>query len=692
LYNKRFFIEDSYYKALKHIVRKVFTVGAFNVPLVIKMWKDFVNYIFIKYSQSEVLEQPKRTKFNFFFKLEPIIKVQCTSGRLAPWKPLLMDQGTASEILFKEQILKQDKLELQALAHLISSRQFPTGDLKTQLRALEKFQAVVTSDYKPDATILTDIYYAARIIGRRCRKAGPGPIRSAHISMHGAGSLFYSIEEGGRAEEILDFIYPTLTRIPEEDREVSLPFIKLKEHKGVPLWRTWCRHEIYEGYPDIDFGAECPDTIGGFRAFRQGFDEAIGLQILCCAYISMRDDTAGVSEIPIRVLAVPEPGAKTRIVTTGPFWLYVLQQSQAHVTRAFLASHPSAISGMVRADQAWHYLYQICKARPFFEKGFACLSSDLENATDAIPRPIAQQLWRGFIEGLGYTGALLDIASDLLRKDRMCLAPNTSFVATRGVFMGEPLAKTILTLLNLSCEEIAIRQYLNCDFETPVQVPWRCFSVAGDDHIAIGPKDYLRGITRAHLRAGSMISAPKHAISELVVRYCEKLLDIRNIFELSWTPKTINDSTSKYIKSPFVDSIKVRLLSPCSKNNEKYNDRNTAIGKAKSLGKTLRWLNSDLFHWKWIRMVRDRFFTRMGPLMPDLTSGVYWHLLLPEVFGGVGLWLDHDIQDLARRLPAPSRSLLQAVALEPTSSRTQELLALFKGFTSNKSYRGYSLT
>jgi hypothetical protein len=138
-----------------------------------------------------------------------------------------------------------------------------------------------------------------------------------------------------------------------------------------------------------------------------------------------------------------------------------------------------------------------------------------------------------------------------------------------------------------------------------------------------------------------------------------------------------------------VDSKKERLLSPCSKNNEKFNDRNTAVGKAKSLGRTLRWLNADLFHWKWIRMVRDRFFTRMGPFLPDISSGVYWHLLLPESLGGLGLWLEEDIPNLTRLLPAPSKKLLQEVFEDNVS---KDLIALFRGFTSNKSYRGYLLS
>jgi hypothetical protein len=655
------FITPLGYKALKRLVRKVFAVGTFNLPSVMKMWKDYINYVFIKLSESETLEKPS-LESNIFGFLYPQIRL------------IVGDEDSRKQALEK-------------LAHLISSRQLPTGDRKTESQALIKFRETVTSDYKPDAMILNDLYEASRIIGRRCRIAGPGPIRSAHLSMSCAGSFTNTILEGGRGQEIIDSITPILTVIPTEDCEHSLPFTVLKERKGVPRWRTWCRAEIYEEFPDVNFGDGTPDTIGGFCPFRQGFDESIGLQILACAYLSMIDDTQGVSEIPIRVLTIPEPGCKARIVTTGPYWLYVLQQSQAHVTRAFLASHPSAKSGLVRADQAWHYLYLISNARSSFKDDFACLSSDLESATDAIPRIVAKQLWKGFIDGLGYTGYLLDVAADLLIKDRLCLVEtNDTFVATRGVFMGEPLTKTILTLLNLSCEEIAIREYLGYDYAKPVQVSWRCFAVAGDDHIAIGPMDYLHGITRTHIRAGSLISVTKHAVSKRFVRYCEKILDINNIRNLNWTPKTINNGLSEYNQSPFVDSIKVRLLSPCSKNNEKFNDRNTAVGKAKSLGRTLRWLNRNHFHRKWISMVRDRFFIRMGNLLPDRSSGVYWHLLLPEILGGLGLWLEEDIPDLTINLPEPTKLLL-----EELDTISAEKLTLFRGFTSNVSYRGYSL-
>jgi hypothetical protein len=133
----------------------------------------------------------------------------------------------------------------------------------------------------------------------------------------------------------------------------------------------------------------------------------------------------------------------------------------------------------------------------------------------------------------------------------------------------------------------------------------------------------------------------------------------------------------------------MRLLSPCSKTNDSFNDKNTAIGKGKSLARTLAWLNPKYFSKKFVRLIRDRFFQRMGPLMPDTSSGVYWHLLLPEFLGGLGFNQPTDLEDLAAKLPAPTRALIKDLA---NGVIVENQLELFQGFTRNKSYRGYEMS
>jgi hypothetical protein len=312
-----------------------------------------------------------------------------------------------------------------------------------------------------------------------------------------------------------------------------------------------------------------------------------------------------------------------------------------------------------------------------------------QEATDHIPHEVGKALLNGFIEGLGIVSPLFDLAIELLCSPRLILLDhfNEVFESRRGVFMGEPLTKTVLTLLNLCCEEVSIRKFLHLDFETPVQVSWRCFAVGGDDHIAYGPLPYLEGITETHLRAGSMISDTKHSISTKLVNYCEKLLEVSK-FRSFTDPQSVNNGVEGYRASPFIDSIKVRLLSPCSKNIDIVNDRNTAIGKGRSLGKTLRWLNSVTFPTKWVKMVRDRFFHRMGRFLPVKSSGVYWHLLLPGSLGGLGLWLEDDIVELQYKLPAVTKSLIEEIT---NCTISASFLDAVRGLTSNSSFRGYDI-
>jgi len=666
LFDSSIFMRGKEYPLLKILVKKIMITGSYGLRDIMSMWKDFVNYILITASESETRDRPQINANNVFRRLLALERIQrVLTGNY-------------------------DKHDLEGLAHLSSTRQLPAADRKACSRAMQVFRSTVTEAYGPDDSILTDLYEAARLIGRRCRKAGPGPEGAAHISMSSAGSFFRTTKEGGRAQEIIETCKPILSYRPLADEIIETPMGRMFCPKGEPRFRHWCRESVLTEHPDLTFGDLSPEILRSARVYYIGLDEAIGSQLIVCAFLSYKEEVwanEGKSNgIPVRVLAVPEPGFKARIVTTGPYWVNILQQATAHVTRAFLASHPSAECGLMRVDQAWQYLYLIAKAKDF-PKGSKCLSSDLKEATDAIPKEVAKQLLLGFRDGLGILSPLYDIATEILCSNRLIVCKDEVYTASRGVLMGEPLTKTVLTLLNLSCEEIAIRKFLKVDYRHPVQVPWRAFAVGGDDHIAVGPVEYLNEITRTHLRAGSKISPTKHSVSSRFVRYCEKLLEVSKMFN-GVNPKAINDSYSGYESSPFVDSVKVRLLSPCSTNIEIVSDRNVAIGKAKQLGRTLRWLNNTSFPTKWVKMVRDRFFQRMGPFMPENTSGVFWHVLLPEYLGGTGLWLEQDLQDLVLKLPAPSRLLVKEFA---EGSADPETLELFKGFLSNNSYRGYSL-
>jgi hypothetical protein len=210
-------------------------------------------------------------------------------------------------------------------------------------------------------------------------------------------------------------------------------------------------------------------------------------------------------------------------------------------------------------------------------------------------------------------------------------------------------------------------------------------SLIQNDHIAYGPMAYLDKISDIHKRLGSKISKQKHGISDIAVKYCEKILYLKGR-NLSITPKAINYSDQSYEDSIFVDSIKVRLLSPISKSIDIQNDRNIAIGKAKSFGRTLRWLNPTFFNRKWVEMVRTRFIRRMKRYLPMEGTSLFNQILLPEELGGLDLYLTGELASIIEKCPIPTQQFVFKLI---RGEGNFLLCRRFKTFTSNGIQRGY---
>jgi len=658
-------------KTIRYLVRTILTVGSYGVGTVMMYWKEFCNFLYNRAAQFET-ELPVPGPRNFFFRA-------------------LKSHPKILRILEGE----MDKALCEDFAHLTSTRHLACGDHKAEKAAKRKFLQTVETPYLTDVGYLNTIHETAKRIGEKCANL-PG-VRSGrpHISLNCAGSYYETVKDGGRGKEIRDAISPILKHRPTEDEKIDTPFGLLECPKGEPRWRYWARRTPYVWYPDIDFGEVITEEYFGringeeYHLFYQGFDEFIGKQILVCAYLEYRAWSMTGLGIPCRVLTVPEPGYKARIVTTGPFWLTVLQQSLAHLVKTYLGAHPSARSSLQKTDQAWQALYLMSGKE--YPKDFLCLSSDLSEATDHIPKEVGVTLLSGFIEGAGIRSKMIEMCLDILRMDRTFISSEgVSEKQTRGVMMGEPLTKGVLTILNLVVEELAMRDYLQVSvtqrfYESP---KWRTYHVGGDDHLAIGPKPYLDKITLHHLKCGSKISEGKHGTSAILVKYCEKVLEIRRIYQ-SFDVRKINDSTEHYEACPFVDSVKVRLLSPLTKSFEVSADKNVAIGKGLSLGRTLKWLNRDHFSIKWTRMVRDRFFQRMGSLLPDRSSGMYWQLLMPPWWGGLDLYFPDEIGKLHKNVPELTLSIMGGIA--KGDGRAIDEAKLLRKLLSNYSYRGYRL-
>jgi len=675
-----------------HLLRSVLKTCTYNIDLVTKMWKQFSNYVYVKGCQLVTRSEPKLDINNIF--------------------------GFLLKSKFVEPLLSGivDKRQASILAHLLSTRQMPSAGKKSLDISLRKFEEITTSDYQASDAFLGKVKSTAAKVGRKIQRihGKDFPIAECHISLSRAGDFDLSILEGGRAKKILEDCEPILTFIPEEDEEIVLAdATTLKTPAGVMRWKSWFRSPGFLEDPKSKgvFGELIPhqgivvkDDIGiqVVPDARYGYDETIGSQILVCALLIAQDEgfvsgTEVLKPIPTRTIVVPEPGGKARTVSTTKWWNIILQQSPGNLLRETLRFHPSATAGLLRADQAWLYLEQLAKVAlsaniENLPSNFSVLSSDLKEATDATPKCIARALLEGYIEGIGYGGNhLMQLATSLVCSDREVSAIFTDdtklhFLATRGVMMGEPMTKAILTLTSLVAEEMAIR-----DFEEnpdgPIKTPWRCFAVGGDDHIAIGPDQYLNRITANFLAMGSLISEEKHGMSRLAVKYCEKVLFFKNT-DLRVRAHQVNLSTYFYENSIFVDSVKVRLLSPLSKAIEVKNDRNIAIGKAKSLGRTLRWLNTEYFPIKWIRMVRERFFQRMKHYLPAFGTSLYYQSLLPQVLGGLDLYIEDELPKALLRCPLPT---FQVACKMVEGSISMYEMREVSGYVTNDASRGISI-
>jgi len=668
LFDTDFFLEEN--KSVQnHLLRSVLKVGTYGADSVTDDWKEFTNVCWIRISRGKTEGDPSLHRGNLFRfllrypKLERIIR-----------------EGLGN------------KRDAEAIAHLVSTRQLVAGGKSKVVKALSKFKTTTKDEFVLDEGTLKTIERTASQIGLKVgRVAKPLPDFTAHISLSGAGSLTSTILDGGRRTEILREGLSLLRTRCLKTGILRLPFgVTLRERSGYQRFQCWCRERplpMTEVMGEIDIEKSVSLEFIRFNVYG-GLDEALGRQLFAAAvYTAVEKGFIGMDgevlrSIPARSIAIPEPGGKARIVTTTPWWVVIITQPAGHCLREWLRFHPSAVAGLERADQAWLYLNLISKVKPVADG--LVLSSDLEEATDAIPTKVAEALLKGFTSALGINSKWMMHSINLAVSERFIeLEVNEYFVKRRGVLMGEPMTKAILTLIALAAEEKAIRDYLELPYQA-VQVSWRAFAVGGDDHIAYGPYGYLKEITANLKRWGCKISPLKHAISGEAVKYCEKILLLKDR-DLFIRPSQVNRSAESYDRSIFVDSIKVRLLSPISKSIEVQDDRNIAIGKAKSFGRTILWMNPSVFDRKWLHLVRARFCERMRHYLPKEGTRLYSQIMLPQDLGGLGLGFKDELPELIAKSPEATK---QFVVKLLRGSATMRERILFKSFTRNVPRRG----
>uniref|UniRef100_A0AAT9JA15 RNA-dependent RNA polymerase n=1 Tax=Reticulitermes grassei narna-like virus 1 TaxID=3133488 RepID=A0AAT9JA15_9VIRU len=616
-----FLLKSSDQKCLIKLLRKIFSVGTFNLNRLVKDWKEWGNHLFLTKTKTVTIGELTPPRYNNIF--------QSYLNRLE----YIRDMIEREEPSF---------LELQHLSHLMSSRQHPYMGKETEQRSVDQFKSVLTGDFRPTQETIVLLSLAARRIGGLCRAIRNKPINAsdAHFSVTSSGEYDYTISKGAQAAAVMDDYRRFYSEVPEVDEEISSPFGTVVYKAGLQKWRTVFRKEpypegeflekLFEGYPKESYGRF------------SGLDKVTGKQILFMAWCRLTPNP-----INTRAEVVPEMGDKARMITITPYWVGVLQAPLSHILVSAMKYHPSVFSSFHRQDQAWEAAKALAKLKHQFGQ-YPMLSSDLKDATNAQQFDLTRSMLKAFMEGYGlihnpaYTDAVLGTIGPRFIEFR----DSTSVVSTMGIMMGEPITKPSLTLLNLAIEELAFLTHTNRLDLLGSQDPapyrdWRFLHIGGDDHLAMGPPPYLDLITEYHRKAGSHISPGQHGYSSIAVRYTERVLDIRNLIYR----EPINHLD--YSRSTIVDSVKVRLLERGQSTMIKKDNKNVAIGKSAQIAGCIRWLPRDNRFWNTSKKtsIRDLFINRMGALLPSraIHPRCFHQILLPKVLGGYDLGLPHEI-------------------------------------------------
>jgi len=155
------------------------------------------------------------------------------------------------------------------------------------------------------------------------------------------------------------------------------------------------------------------------------------------------------------------------------------------------------------------------------------------------------------------------------------------------------------------------------------------------------------------------------------------------------TDKTVFDQKVPIWSQPYdqivhVDSMKVRLVSPCSKITEVREEKNPAIGKGLYFLKKWEWLHNAPEQLK--DAAYQRFKQRFRKFIDWNNAMTY----VPEKFGGLGFVIDEpeDFVELLGKLPPILLAAIEHCTNKNAKLEIRRSLSLFR---TNTSFRGISL-
>lgn len=607
-----------------------------------------------------------------------------------------------------------DKSVCTRLMHLTSTRSTPSGGKAVRKHALEKHADTLFSRPYVSELRTRIVRKFSYLIGKQTYSLKPAGLKSnAHLSLTSSASIDSPVSEGGRISELRVKLKAWLLFISVENRDEKTWFgERYWTIAGLPRWQTMCRAEIIHK-PDDIFGESAENLTLDFEDFKYedpllGIDNILGYQLLqfsieqCletgvadgCAWKNDNDKLRlGHTRSSIRASTIGEPGAKARIVTVGEDFITEVLQPFSHHLLGVMRYHPSATTGLTYGWQHYEWVKALSSKEPAFGSKTHFLSSDLETATDYCTHELSQAMLEGFMRGIKIDNVYFDFCTELLCSGRTYEGPIDECidrVTTRGVLMGEPGSKAVLTLHNLCAEAEAYYRYnhgLNDATDEELfnslrsakslgeHRKWRHFVCIGDDHTAQGPLEYLKNITKTHSRNNMKVSTSHNYISEFGSYYSEEMFFCRNL-----PPDKIWGvdqwfAGRPYHEHPHVDAMKMRLFSPCQKECGGKDEPNPVIGKAYSVQGMLAWLGGDFA--PAVPIFSALFERRHEGYMPEEKYLRY----LPRLYGGLECPAFHlsktELRQIFNEMPECLKYAINSIIDGVGPAKTRRILSKF---------------
>jgi len=544
-----------------------------------------------------------------------------------------------------------------------------------------------------------------------------------HCSLSSSSCIEHGRSEGGKwnsltSGEFKEFLETPVCDIFEFKNDSWVDsnnkLVCYNEHSTLEIWKIAYLDKPLEGsLGEVITPGYLPDAT---EAFCLGMDARLGTLMYewsCTEYskfINQYDMDKESSYPQGRVSIVKEPGIKIRPVTCGTTWQNVFLSPAAHTLRGFLEALPACRVGLSESNGLFRFSQEY--KTEILPSDFIS-TSDMNSATDRAPHETGFGLLNGLINELSSQGAIepgereyLKKAAALLTtpkrlkisvkgKEKRAIAKalhdgkiegildgnDFYFTNYRGIMMGDPLTKIVLTASSYGAWRMTVKSASNDvrDFRlarSPSTIRTfskvKAYACAGDDHLGIGPKDDLERIPKAMESMGYEISWEKYNINKKYVSYCQ-LFGMLPDYNPVTKAKTLKEGRqNKFIQ---IDVPKIRLLTQFQKmgGKENFDKPDPLVGKALQMFKDIEYAREtiDLLDYK----EDDGMSTYVGRLKSFISmqacyvralmpSWMEWKVItnpltyLSPEYGGLGLHLPFDVNittcEEARNLAARS--------------------------------------